>query len=139
MRRTFGVSFLTLAVALGLTVFANEKPTPELQDTMKSNAATNGALRMHIMAKDYDAVAADATTLKANFAKIETFFTAKKWQDAIDIAKAGGKAAGDLVTAAKAKDDAAVAAAQMALAPNCGACHMKHREQLPDKTFEIKP
>jgi cytochrome c556 len=139
MRRTFGVPLLTLAVAFGITVLANEKPPAELQETMKSNAATNAALRMHIMAKDYDAVAADATTLKGNFAKIEKFFTEKKWQDAIDIAKAGGKAAGDLVTAAKGKDDAAVAAAQMALAPNCGGCHMKHREQLPDKTFEIKP
>jgi len=139
MRRTFGLSLLTLAVAFGLTVFANEKPTPELQNTMKSNAATNGALRMHIMEKNYDAVATDAQTLKDNFAKIETFFTEKKWQDAVDIAKAGGKAAGDLLAAAKAKDDAAVGAAQMALAPNCGACHMKHREQLPDKTFEIKP
>jgi mono/diheme cytochrome c family protein len=129
---------MTLAVALGLTLFANEKPTPELQDTMKSNAAANAALRMHIMAKDYDAAAMDALTLKVNFAKIESFFTAKKWQDAMDIARTGGKAAGDLAVAALAKDDAAVAAAQMALAPNCGACHMKHREQLPDKSYEIK-
>jgi mono/diheme cytochrome c family protein len=94
---------------------------------------------MHVTAKDYDGVAMDAQTLKANFTKIEKFFTDKKWQDAIDIAKTAEKAADDLLAAAKAKDDAAVAAAQMAVAPNCGACHMKHREQLPDKTFEIKP
>jgi len=139
MRRNFILSLLAVTVAFGLTLFANEKPTPELQATMKSNAATNGALRMHIMDKNYDEVAKDAQTLKTNFGKIEAFFSEKKWQDAVDIAKAGGKAAGELQTAAMAKDDAAVAAAQMALAPNCGGCHMKHREQLPDKSFEIKP
>ena len=43
MRGIFGFSLLTLAVAFGFTVFANEKPTMEYQDIMKSNAATNGA------------------------------------------------------------------------------------------------
>lgn len=139
MRRTFTLSLLAVTVAFGLTLFANEKPTPELQATMKENAATNGALRMHIMEKNYEALAKDAQILKTNFGKIEAFFTEKKWQDAIDISKAGGKAAGELQAAAVAKDDTAIAAAQMALAPNCGGCHMKHREQLPDKSYEIKP
>jgi cytochrome c556 len=139
MRRTFTLSLLAVTVALGLTVFANEKPTAEFQATMKENAATNAALRMHVMEKNYDALAMDAQTLKTNFGKIEKFFTDKKWQDAVDIAKAGGKAAGELQAAATKKDDTAIAAAQMALAPNCGGCHMKHREQLPDKTYEIKP
>ena len=49
MRRTFTLSLLAVTVTFGLTLFANEKPTPELQATMKENAATNGALRMHIM------------------------------------------------------------------------------------------
>lgn len=140
MQRTFGVSLLTLAVAFGLTVFANEKPTMEFQDIMKSNAATNGAmgLRAHITAKDYDAIVKDAETFKANFAKVEAFWTQKKVDDAIKFAKTAHEAAEDLEKAAKAKDDAAILAAQMKLTPNCAGCHMAHREQLPDKTFEIK-
>ena len=140
MRRTFGLSLLAVAVGFGLTAFANEKPTAEFKALMMSNAAASGpmGLRGHVPAKDYDAIAKDAATLKGNFAKIETFWTAKKVDDAINFAKAGGKAAADLETAAKAKDDAKIAAAQMALAPNCGGCHMAHREQLPDKTYEIK-
>ena len=105
---------------------------------MKSNAAINMALRTHMQAKDYDAVATDAGTLKANFRKIEAFWTQKNADDAIAFAKAGGKAAGDLETTAKARDDAGIAMARMGILPNCAGCHMAHRERLPDMTFEIK-
>ena len=140
MRKTFGFSLLVLAVAFGLNVLANEKPTMEFQDLMKSNGAAAGpmGLRGHVNMKDYDAIAKDAATLKGNFTKIEAFFTQKKWDDAVTFAKVGGKAAADLEVAAKAKDDAGIAAANMALTPACGGCHMAHRERLPDMTFEIK-
>ena len=140
MRGKLAVVAVCAAVVFGLTVRASEKPTTEFQDLMKSNAAANGpmGLRGHIPAKDYDAIAKDAATLRANFAKIETFWTARKVDDAINFAKAGGKAAADLEAAAKAKNDGAITAAQMALAPNCGGCHMAHREQMPDKSYEIK-
>ena len=36
MRRTFGLPLLALAVAFGITVLANEKPTAEHQDIMKA-------------------------------------------------------------------------------------------------------
>ena len=140
MRRTFGLSLVAMAVAFGLNVIANEKPTMEYQDLMKSNAAAAGpmGLRGHVNAKDYDAIAKDAATLKTNFAKIEAFWTAKKVDDAINFAKAGGKAAADLETAAKAKNDAGITAATAAITPTCGGCHMAHRERLPDMSFEIK-
>lgn len=138
--RTFGLSLLVLAVTFGLTVLANEKPTMEFQALMKSNAATSGAtgLRAHITAKDYDAIAKDAATLKANFDKIEDFFTKQKVDDAVKFAKAARDASEELEKAANAKDDTAIAAAQMKITPNCAGCHTAHREQLPDKTYEIK-
>ena len=140
MRRTFGLSLLTMAIAFGLTALANEKPTMEFQTIMRSNAATNGAmgLRAHIAAKDYDAIAKDAATFKENFSKIEAFWTQKKVDDAAKLAKAGHEAAEDLEKAAKGKDDAAIMTAQMKIGATCAGCHMAHREQLPDKTFEIK-
>jgi mono/diheme cytochrome c family protein len=95
-------------------------------------------LRAHVTAKDYAAIAMDAATLKDNFTKIEAFWTQKKADDAVGFAKAGLAAAEDLEKAANAKDDAGIAAAQMKITPNCGGCHMAHREQLPDKSFEIK-
>jgi cytochrome c556 len=138
MRRTVALSLLAVTAVFGLTVIANEKPTAEFQGVMKSNGAANGALRMHIMAKDYDGIAADAATLRGNFGKIEAFWTAKKVDDAIGFAKAGAKGAADLEAAAKAKSDDRIAAAAMATTGSCGGCHMAHRERLPDMTFEIK-
>jgi cytochrome c556 len=138
MRKTFVLSSLILAAGFGLTLAANEKPTEEYSSTMKSNGATGQALRRDVIAKDYAAIAKDAATFKANFAKIEAFWAAKKVDDAIGFAKAAGKAAADLETAANAKNDDGVAAANTALNATCGTCHMAHRERLPDMTFEIK-
>jgi hypothetical protein len=144
MRRTFLLSSLALVIGVGgvwgfgLNLAANEKPTDAYAAAMKSNAATGQALRRDIMAKDYDAVAKDAATYRTNFTQIEAFWSAKKVDDATGLAKAGGKAAADLETAAKAKSDEGMAAASMALTGTCGACHMAHRERLPDMTFEIK-
>ena len=138
MRRTLVLSSLALVVGFGLSIAANEKPTEAYSSTMKSNGATGQALRRDTMAKDYDAIAKDASAFKANFAKIEAFWTAKKVDDATGFAKAGGKAAGDLETAANAKNDEAIAAASTAMNGTCGSCHMAHRERLPDMTFEIK-
>ena len=139
MRITAVLGLMTVAtVAFGLSVVANEKPTPEFQALMKSSGATNGALRMHIMAKDYDAIAADAATLKENFTKNEAYWTAMKADDALGFLKTGVKGATDLETAAKAKNDEGIAAASKSVGSACGGCHMAHREQLPDKTYEIK-
>ena len=140
MSKAFGAAVLTMAVALGLTVMAGEKPPVPFQDAMKSNAAATGpmGLRAHVMAKDYDAIAKDAAVVKANYALIEKFWTDRKVEDAIAFSKTGAKAAADLETAAKAKDDAAVTASVAALTPTCGGCHMLHRERMPDMTSEIK-
>lgn len=141
MSRTFGLSLLATAVAFGLTVMAQERPTQEHQDIMKSNAAILAVtgLRAHVTAKDYDAILTDATTLKANFEKIGAFWTPRKVDDAIKFAKAGVKAAIDLETAAKAKDDAALEQVQRAFAPLCRDCHQVHRLYIPTESrYEIK-
>jgi mono/diheme cytochrome c family protein len=138
MTRVFAWSLASLA--LGVIVAANEKPTMEFQSLMRSNAAAVGmnGLRGHVPSKDYDAVAKDAATLKDNFTKLEAFWTQKKVDDAVSFAKKAHEAAEDLESAAKAKDDAKIAAANMTLTAQCAACHMAHRERLPDMTFEIK-
>jgi len=130
-----------MAAVFGLVLAAQEKPTMEFQDAMKSNAEVTGpmGLRAHITAKDYDAVGKDAATLRANFTKIEAFWTQRKTDDAIAWSKAGVKAAADLDTAAKAKDDAGIAAAQRGIAATCRDCHQEHRLMLvTENRFEIK-
>ena len=136
MQRTVVLALAMMATLV--VVSADEKPTPDFQNIMKSNAGANADLRKAIPAKDYTAVAGDAATLKANFAKIEAFWTARKVDDAIAFAKSGSKAAADLEAAAKDKNDAGIEAANKAVGATCAGCHAAHRVQLPDKTYEIK-
>ncbi len=137
MRKVY--SSVLVAVALfGLTLFANEKPSAAYVKAMKDMQSATMAVGAAVTAKDYDAVARHAATFKASFTISESFWTAKKVDDAIATSKAGLKGATDLETAAKAKNDEGIAAARRGVAGTCGGCHMAHRERLADGTFEIK-
>ena len=138
MRGTLAVFAVCAAVVLGLTVRANEKPSESYQKAMKDLAAANMSLRAALPMKDYDTIATNAGTFKASFAVALTFWTAKKADDAMGLAQTGAKAAADLETAAKAKNEEGVQAAARAVGGTCAACHMAHRERLQDGTFEIK-
>ena len=71
-------------------------------------------------------------------ATIEAFWAERMDDDATAFARAVIKGATDVQVAAVAMDPKAMAAATMAITEACGSCHMAHREQLSDKTFEIK-
>jgi cytochrome c556 len=131
----------TLAIAgLGVvTLLAAEKPPETYVKLMKDTNAAAQALRGHVQAKDYDAIASDAASLRKLFADAETFWTARKADDAVGFAKTGAKAAADLEAAAKTKNDDAVATAARAVNGTCMGCHTAHRERLPDGSSEIKP
>ena len=116
----------------------NEKPTPAMQAIMKSNTDASTALNAHVEEGDYDAIVRDAATYKQNFAYIEAFWTNKQVDGAVTLSRSGLMAAADIETAALARDDAAVMKAMAVLAGTCGVCHKQHREQLPDKTYEIR-
>jgi cytochrome c556 len=123
---------------LAIGVMANEKPSDAYVKSMKETNAAAQSLKKSVEAKDYDAVAKDAATLKTLFTGTEEFWTARKADDAIAAAKAGVTAATDLETAAKAKNAEGVATASKAVAATCKTCHDAHRERLPDGTSEIK-
>jgi hypothetical protein len=139
---------------------AVEKPTAEFQNLMKSNGAiidvtlgtigsVSGAgtgqegrtssLRTHIKTKDYVGIAADAAMLKANFARIGAFWMERKMDDAVNLSRAGVKAATDLEMAAKVMDDAAIASSANAVAGTCRECHQAHRVmQITDRSYQIQ-
>jgi len=132
--------WLALCVfTLGLTVLANEKAPGSFSDAMKSNGATLQKLGKDVDAKDYDAIAGDAATLKKNFmGPVGSFFTDKKMDAALDMCKTAFGASDGLEKAAKAKNEMGVADARKAVQGTCGACHTAHREKLADGSFEIK-
>lgn len=137
--RRFGLSMLAVTVAFGINLLAaNEKPSDAMKAIMNANAAANATARAAAKGMDYATLMKDAGTYRANFAYIDAFFTHNKLDAAATIAKSGMKAAMELEAAATAKDQAAVDAAVTAVTGTCGACHKQFREQLPDKTYEVK-
>jgi mono/diheme cytochrome c family protein len=136
--RKSGVLVGVAVAVFGLTLVANEKPSDAFKKAMNDIQSGQMGLRAAVTAKDYDGIAKHAATFKASFGVTETYFTGKKVDDAVTAAKAGAKAAADLATAATAKNDENIAAAQRALGATCAGCHTAHRERLPDGTFEIK-
>jgi len=126
-------------VAVGVvTVLSAEKPPEAYVKLMKDTNTAAQSLRGHVQAKDYDGIAADATALRKLFADTEAFWAARKVDDAIGFAKTGGKAASELETAAKARNEDGMATAARSLNATCMGCHTAHRERLPDGSSEIK-
>jgi hypothetical protein len=146
--------------ALVAVAGAIDKPTPDFQNVMKSNAkivdlAGGGfgretnievadvtgepSLRTHLREKDFDGIVKDAATLKANFEKVEAFWVARKADDAVMLSKKAISQASDIEQAAKARDAAGVTKAQAGLANTCRDCHLAHRiVMLTEQTFAIK-
>jgi cytochrome c556 len=122
----------------GVSLRAGEKPPESYVKMMKDTNAAAQALRGHVEAKDYDAIATDAMTLKKLFADTEAFWAPRKTDDAIGFSKTGAKAAADLETAAKARNEDGVTTAAKAVTATCTGCHAAHRERLPDGSSEIK-
>lgn len=106
---------------------------------MKDVASTVGSLRTGLSAGDLAATATDAETLARLFQETETFWTAFRTKDAIDAAKGAREASGAIAAAAKAKDLQKAQTAASGLGRFCTTCHNSHREQLPDKSYRIKP
>jgi TonB family protein len=121
------------------TMPGDETPTTEYRDIMKSNTVAVGprGLSQHVNSQDYGAIVDDLATLKMNLKKLETFWIAKNAVDAIGFVEASTKAAADLETAARAKDQTGVTSAWTALLVNCTACHVARVRRLEDGTFAI--
>ena len=130
---------VAVAVAVfGLVAIASEKPPESYVKNMKDTNAEAAELRKSVEVKNYDATAQHAATLKTLFANTLSFWENRKTDDAVGFAKAGIKAATDLESAAKAKNEEGVTTSAKALNATCKSCHDAHRERLPDGSSEIK-
>jgi len=140
MNRNFKLAAACFAAMLGMAVVsASEKAPEDYVKAMKAIGDANGKLRPLVTAKDYDGIAAAAAGLKPSVATAAKFWADKKVEDAAKLSSDVVKAVGDLETAAKAKDDAGIAAAAGVIGGSCRTCHTAHRtEKLPDGSYEIK-
>jgi hypothetical protein len=97
MRRLFGFTLLTFAVALGINLMAaNEKPSDAMKAVMNGNTTANAAVREAAKAGNFDQVLAQVANYKTAFAWIDAYFTHKKMDAAATVAKGGIKGAMDL-------------------------------------------
>lgn len=113
------------------------------QALMKNNSAATKAIKAAVEAKDYATIEAKAGDIMGNADKIVGLFpkgsdkgktkaTTAIWDKSDDFAKAAknlNRAASELASAAKAKDDAAVTAKVKGISAACGGCHKAFRAE----------
>jgi cytochrome c553 len=127
---------MTLVVLLSGAIGA-QKRTYDV--VMKEVGTTFGTLRKTLDSGDLGAAAADAEKLERLFKEVEDFWTPFKTKDAIDTARGARDAFTAVAVAARAKDVPEAGARASGIGAFCTRCHGSHREQMPDKTYRIKP
>lgn len=139
MRKILACAVTVAVLHFGLFAVANEKPPADFQQAMKDIGAAMQKIGKDVEAKDYEAIATGAATLKKNFmGPVGKYWTEKKDDDGLKQCTEAFNASDGLEKAAKARDDMAIANARKAVGGTCASCHKAHRVQLPDKTYEIK-
>ena len=142
MNRLNTLVFLALVgiAAGGRDGMAAQQPLKRPYDVlMKDVGVTFATLRKNLDGTDLAAITADAEKLERLFRETEDFWARFKTRDAIEAARGARESARTVATAAKEKDLAKARTTAAGLGRFCTACHNSHREQMPDKTYRIKP
>jgi cytochrome c556 len=130
--------YLALAIATlwASAVTAQARPYDAV---MKDVAASFGALRKSADGSDFAGAAEHARRLEQLFRETEEFWTRFKTKDAIDAAAGARELSASIAAAASAKDAQKMKTAAGGLGKFCTTCHDSHREQMPDKSYRIRP
>lgn len=144
------VQKLLLGALLGLVTvtfstqaFAQADAIEKRQKAMKSNSADVKAIKAAVESKDYATIETKAKDIMGTAEKIPSLFPkgsttgktkakAEIWEkneEFVKQAKALGKAAGELASAAKAGNDADVGTKVKALGETCSSCHKQFRAE----------
>jgi hypothetical protein len=106
---------------------------------MKEVAAASDALRRQLDSGNGEAAAAEADRLTRLFQETEDFWTTFRTKDAIEAARGARELSATVAAAARAKDVPRAKKEVAGLGRFCTTCHNSHREQMPDKTYRIRP
>ena len=131
--------YLVVLALVAVAVAAASAQTRPYNVIMKDVASSFGTLRKSADASDFAASADHARRLEQLFKETEDFWTKFKTKDAIDAAVGARELAAAVAEAAAAKDASKMKAAAGGLGRFCTACHDSHREQMPDKSYRIRP
>lgn len=131
---------LTVALALGAFSLAQAADVTEADydRAMKATLAGMQTAGKGVREGNMTAVADGAKAIDAALASIESYWTSRKAQDAIEAGAAGRKAAQAAAAAAAANDAEKVKASMTALQGSCRTCHDAHRVKNEDGSYSIK-
>jgi hypothetical protein len=140
VRSGFSRTSVAVVAALVTTVLAADVAAQKrpYDLVMKDVGTTSEALRRNLDGKS-TAAAADAERLARLFQETEDFWTPFKTKDAIEAAKGARELATAVAAAVRAKDLEKAKTAASGLGRFCTSCHNAHREQMPDKSYRIRP
>jgi hypothetical protein len=138
MSRRFSAILVCVSALSAVTTAFSQQKRP-YNELMKDVAATYASLKKNLDSSVAPAAAADAAKLQTLFKDTEDFWVPFKTKDAIDAAKGAQDAAAAIAGAAKANNIQKAQASYSAVGKFCTACHTSHREQMPDKSYKIKP
>ena len=115
--------------------------TPEeeaLQKLMKQVSTSNGALRKAIEGSDAKLAAEHSVMLKKTFADVESFWKARRRNDAAQWAQDARKLSENIERSAAAGRWDDVKAHASTLGQACQTCHNTYRDRFDDGSFRIK-
>ena|SRR5690349_6072185 len=138
MSRRLGSMMIFVAAIFAVTASFGQQKKP-YNELMKDVASTYASVKKNLDASAAPAAAADAAKLQGLFKDTEDFWSPFKTKDALEAAKGAQDAAGGIIAAAKANNIQKAQASYNAVGKFCNGCHASHREQMPDKTYRIKP
>jgi cytochrome c556 len=133
--------FILLTASVSSQVLAQDDVIEKRQKAMKSNSADVKAIKGAIESKDYATVETKAKDIMGTADKIPSLFPkgsttgktkakAAIWEKSDEFAKSAkslSKASGELASAAKSQDEAAVGTKFKALGETCNSCHKEFR------------
>lgn len=143
VRKIMAGAFMGLAVLTVASQVTAQNINEKRQNAMKDVSAANKAIKAAVEEKNYATVEAKAKDIMGTADKLTSLFPAGSttgktkakpeiWDKSEDFGKAAknmSKAAGELISAAKAGDEAAVGAKFKALGETCGNCHKPFRAE----------
>lgn len=139
------VGMLAGISTLALTTRADEPPSAEYVQAMKTLEAVSNELPRRLSAEDAEGLNALVIRARPALATLEQYWAARKIDEAVDIAQRASKAIAEISVAVHLMTDGpnpiAVEGAQasiQSLQASCTACHAAYRRTLPDGSFAIK-
>lgn len=124
---------------------AEEKPPADYVAAMRTFASVSKGLTEALAAEDADRLDKLVIEARPALLTVEQYWTARKVEEAVEIAQRASKAIAEISVAVHLMSDGpnpiAIEGAQdsaKTFQATCAACHTAHRVTLPDGSFAIK-